>query len=160
MMKHYCSVIFALILIAIFPTSFAEGIILHEEELTEGYELGNVMELNEEWLYAQADAASSNTYKDVITALYIINSTQYGPYDNYEDITGTRPNVDQLCEWLDSMSFEYTAKDIHDGLRRILLNDVYIDIFSEDNIIKRMDLTVNDIQNGYGKNLLITVTFD
>ena len=113
--------------------------------------------LDQAWLLAQVDTVSEETFADIITALYIMHTVQYGPYNDYEDVHGEDLSMGSLFMSLDYLSFEYTASDFEGGRRLSLSKDVYIDIYAQDDNIERMDLVIRSIKNGYGYDLRITI---
>lgn len=67
-------------------------------------------QLDEEWLYKHVEASPEDTYKELMKAIYIISSMQYGPYSNYEDVPSHDLSMDAITEWLDAFSSSMSWK--------------------------------------------------
>lgn len=148
-----------LILVLLFMLStivFAEIIIFSDDEPDTRFEIPIDDVLDQEWLFSQADKAP-NEFNELVTALYIMNTYQYGPAHNYEEIVDTEQTIDGLCKWLELMSFECQYLETPEGMSLLISNNVQIDIYCEENVICRMDLVIKSIENGYGNNLTISV---
>lgn len=113
---------------------------------------------DEKWFYKQIEAAPENTYKDVMKAIYIISSIQYGPYTNYEDVPSHDLGIDSVIEWLDSLSYEYKRNDTEFGTRIAFSDQVYIDFYLEDDAIKQMELIVLGVLDIYAGDMKVMVT--
>ena len=72
-------------------------------------------QLDEAWLYKHVEASPEDTYKELMKAIYIISSMQYGPYSNYEDVPSHDLSMDAITEWLDALSFEHELENTEFG---------------------------------------------
>lgn len=156
-MKRYWILILAAA-ICVFSLSASASTMIVDGEEVDHYEI-DFNPTNQDWLLSQIDAASPEDYADLITALYIVNTIQFGPYDDSEDLRDVRPAADRICNWLDLMEFDYTSEQINELLRLHISEDVYIDVFSEDNIVTKLELVLTSIQNAYDKDLRIAIAF-
>ena len=149
--------ILILVSLLIFSTAaFAEIIIFSKNEPEARFEIPIDDILNQEWLLSQVDKAPDE-FDKLVTALYIMNTYQYGPANTYEEIADTEHTIDGLCKWLELMSFECQFVETTKGMNLLLSDNIQIDIHCEEDIIYRMDLTIKSIDNGYGNHLTISV---
>ena len=97
-------------------------------------------QLDEAWLYKHVEASPEDTYKELMKAIYIISSMQYGPYSNYEDVPSHDLSMDAITEWLDALSFEYELENTEFGACMRFSEQVSINFYLEEATIKRMEL--------------------
>ena len=114
-------------------------------------------QLDEAWLYKRVEASDEDTYKELMKAIYIISSMQYGPYSNYEDVPSHDLSMDSITEWLDALSFEYELETTESGACMRFSKQVSINFYLEDGTIKRMELVVADILDAYMGDMKLTV---
>ena len=114
-------------------------------------------QLDEEWLYKHVEASPEDTYKELMKAIYIISSMQYGPYSNYEDVPSHDLSMDAITEWLDALSFEYELENTEFGACMRFSEQVFINFYLEEGTIKRMELVVADILGAYVGDMKLTV---
>ena len=113
--------------------------------------------LDEAWLYKHVEASPEDTYKELMKAIYIISSMQYGPYSNYEDVPSHDLSMDTITEWLDALSFEYELENTEFGACMRFSEQVSINFYLEEATIKRMELVVADILGAYVGDMKLTV---
>jgi len=116
-------------------------------------------DLNSAWLFAQSSDPSSDSYNDLVCALYVIHCVQYGTQRNYADAKAADESIslDALLTWMDMMGFEYKTRTLRNGMRIRFSNVIYMDIAEKDDVITQMDLVMTNIHDAYDNSLRIVI---
>jgi len=140
-----------------------QAIVIDGELLTEEGMTIETTPLDIEWLVAQIENIEDKEQmlQDIITGMYIINTTQIGPSSAGAQAESEilYPSVVELCAWLDTINVTYMLDEKSDYTSIWLSNNVSIHVSMEDDHISAMELYLHNIEGAYSDDLCVNVVF-